>query len=88
MTPQARAKIIDGCSGGLSWIYTLLTGRDVPCRYCCDEHDLAYEEGGTSADRALADARLRMCVREAGYPVAAWVMWACVRMAGFIFWSD
>ena len=77
----------DGCSGGVSWFYRTLLGQDIGCRYCCDEHDLAYEEGGGRRDRALADRRFRDCVRGSGRPVLAWVFWAAVRLGGWWWWA-
>ena len=35
--------------------------------FCCDEHDLAYEEGGTEADRKFADLKLKECIELYGY---------------------
>ena len=77
----------DGCSGGVSWIYGKILKRDVPFLYCCDEHDLAYEEGGTRRDRALADRRFRDCVKDGGRPARAWLFWLAVRLAGWLFWA-
>lgn len=65
--------VSDGCSGGVTRFYRRFLGRDIGCRYCCDEHDLAYDEGGTAAGRALADSRFRECMRESGRPVRAWL---------------
>lgn len=87
-SPEALAEICNGCSGGVSWIYGHLLRREVPFLYCCDEHDLAYEEGGGSRDRALADKRFRQCVVDSGRPVRAWLFWAAVRLGGWIFWKN
>ena len=76
----------NGCSGGISRIYGLLN-RNVPFLFCCDEHDLAYEEGGIRTDRALADRRFRECVRESGRPVRAWLLFCAVRLFGWLFWG-
>ncbi len=84
---EALREIVNGCSGGVSWLHKRLFGRDVACVYCCDEHDLAYYEGGTAEDRRLADQRLRECVIEAGFPVPAWLMWAAVRVFGKSHWG-
>ena len=87
-SPEALAAITDGCSGGISWLHKRLFGRDVACVYCCDEHDVAYFEGGTSAARSLADARLRQCVAASGRPLAAWIMWVAVRAMGWRHWGQ
>lgn len=76
----------EGCSGGVTWLYQRFLGRDIGCRYCCDEHDLAYDEGGTAADRALADYRFWVCVRESGRAVRAWLFWLAVRVGGWHYW--
>lgn len=49
----------DGCSGGVDWIWRTVLGRSPPWTFCCNEHDLAYEEAETGADLRLADRRLR-----------------------------
>ena len=45
-SPEALAQIVNGCSDGLSRLHKKLFGRAIACTYCCDEHDVAYEEGG------------------------------------------
>ncbi len=77
----------NGCSGGISWFYGHTLKRDVPFLYCCDEHDLAYEEGGDSRDRALADRRFRDCLQESGRPFRAWLFWLAVRLMGWLYWA-
>lgn len=97
---EAISAIVNGCSGGLSWAYNRLLGKDISCRYCCDEHDLAYHEGGSEADRKLADKRLRDCAARAGNfegwrgPLRrgwrwlrAWAMYAAVRVFGGRYWQ-
>ncbi|WP_370980861.1 FAD-binding oxidoreductase [Agaribacterium sp. ZY112] len=49
---------------------------------CCTEHDLAYWQGGSYAQRAQADAELRLCVAEVGEPEIAMLMLAGVRVGG------
>lgn len=70
---DAKAHLMNGCSGGLSRFYRLLLGRDISCRYCCDEHDLAYREGGGGRERRLADRRLQRCAARAGKRVPGWL---------------
>lgn len=72
----------NGCSGGVSWFYRIILGSPPCWEYCCDEHDLAYDEGGTAKDRSLADRRLRDCLGMAGYPVRGWIYWVAVRLFG------
>ena len=78
---------IDGCSGGVSWFYRKFLRREVSFLYCCDEHDLAYEEGGSKDDRRLADRRFRECMKESGRPFKAWLFWVFVRAGGWLFWE-
>ena len=85
----AELQIQDGCSGGLSKVHRLLFGKDVAFVYCCNEHDLAYEEGGTERDRRLADKRLRRCIADSGRwwrRIVAWVVWFAVRLFGKRHW--
>lgn len=99
-SPEALADICNGCSGGLSWLHKKLFGREIACTFCCDEHDVAYFEGGTTKDRRRADQRLRLCVQKAGkfagwrkYPrkiwrfVLSWIMYAAVRLFGGRYWG-
>lgn len=100
-SPEALAEITDGCSGKLSWLHKKLFGREIACTYCCDEHDLAYYEGGTAQDRKLADIRLRLCVQTAGNFSGwrgpprrvwrfclAWVMYGAVRAFGSRYFNN
>jgi hypothetical protein len=77
----------DGCSGGISKAWKLATGTAPLFEWCCDEHDLAYDEGGTAADRRRADLRLRECAAGHGCPRLAWLMWVAVRLCGWMFWE-
>ena len=76
----------DGCTV-LTAMHLRLFGIDMPCRGCCDEHDLFYEQGGGWRDRWLADRLLRECVIASGHPVSAWIMWAAVRVFGGSHWG-
>lgn len=85
---EALEAICDGCSGGVSWLHKRLFGRDIACAYCCDEHDVAYFEGGGAADRADADRRLRECIKDSGRPFRAWLFWLAVRAFGWFYWNE
>lgn len=87
LSEEARQEAINGCSGGVTWFYRTFMGRDIGCRYCCDEHDVAYEEGGNANDRRLADERFRLCVRDSGRPVRAWIFWIAVRLFAARYWN-
>ena len=84
----------DGCSGGLSWVYTL-GGKQISCHWCCICHDFLYELGGGKAARKEADKLLRECAAKAGKfegwraPFRrgwrwfrSWVMYVAVRVFG------
>ena len=87
MSDEKPCPHADGCSGGVSWFYRHILRSPARWEYCCDEHDVAYSEGGTSADRALADRRPQECIADAGYPVRAWMYWAAVRVFGGRHWE-
>ena len=92
--------IVDGCSGGLSWLYAL-GGRHISCEDCCNIHDIDYHMGGGFWDRWTADRELRQCAAKAGsFPPGikgrtrcvwrhfrAWVMWIAVRLFGWKYWA-
>lgn len=77
----------NGCTGGISKLWRLATGRRPPFEPCCNEHDLFYDEGGGSEDRRWADERMRDCISAAGYPALALLMWTAVRLLGGLFWG-
>lgn len=77
----------DGCSGGPSLFWRTLVGKGPAWEYCCDEHDLAYEQGGDSATRKWADGILRDCMLRAGYPLRAWIYYCAVRLFGAPHWN-
>lgn len=86
ITHDALADVGNGCSGGVTWFYKTFLGRDIGCRYCCDEHDLAYEEGGSWRDRLRADNRFFVCIWESGRRLRAVLFWATVRVGGWFYW--
>lgn len=71
----------DGCTI-ISKPYQWLTGKELPFRHCCLEHDRAYWYGGTKELRKKTDRQLRECVAATGFPIFAWIMWVFVRIGG------
>ncbi|WP_417224212.1 hypothetical protein [Amphritea sp.] len=53
---------------------------------CCEQHDLAYWQGGTYQQRLEADKALKACVADVGKPEVALLMLAGVRVGGSPFW--
>ncbi|RTE64858.1 hypothetical protein EH243_15130 [Amphritea opalescens] len=53
---------------------------------CCEQHDLAYWQGGTYQQRLDADNELKACVAGVGKPEVAMLMLAGVRVGGSPFW--
>ncbi|WP_034635917.1 hypothetical protein [Desulfovibrio cuneatus] len=82
------ALVVNGCSGGIRWIYAL-GGRRISCEGCCNQHDIDYQLGGTPAMRQAADLQLRQCTGAVGgwKRARAWAMWAAVRLAGRWYWA-
>ena len=74
-----------GCTG-VSWIYHL-RGKKAPGEICCDEHDLAYEQGGSLAFKRKMDRKLYRCLRAHGYPVWAGVAWAVVALSPYSYFA-
>jgi hypothetical protein len=72
----------DGCSGGMTALWRLVSRRDPPWQGACVEHDRAYWRGGTKRQRAVADGWLAVRVSAAGYPWWSFAMWAAVRIGG------
>ena len=72
-----------GMAGNVSRAWRALTGSLPPFEACCDEHDLAYEQVVTEADRAWADWHLRRCMAARGYPVLGLLFQVAVRLFGW-----
>ena len=69
----------DGCS--LFPDHSIINGDDW-CE-CCLEHDIAYWQGGTEAQRLAADQKLRNCILEkTGNQALAETMYQGVRLGG------
>lgn len=69
----------DGCS--LFPDRSLINSKDW-CE-CCFQHDIAYWQGGTEAQRLEADEKLRACVlAKTGDPILADAMFNGVRFGG------
>jgi hypothetical protein len=71
----------------MSAVFRAVTGKAPPWEGCCDEHDLAYRDGGTDEQRAAADKALYDCVKARGYPGWALLMYLAVRFAGGTFFA-
>lgn len=79
----------DGCTV-LSWPYNKLTGRTLPFRQCCVDHDESYWYGGTKQQRIDADLLLMNCVAgygknwlgKIGYWILSRAMYVVVRIGG------
>lgn len=77
--PELSDFTSDGCS--LFPDRSLIDAKDW-CD-CCFEHDIAYWQGGTVAQRLAADERLRKCVlAKTGDPLLADAMFNGVRFGG------
>jgi len=76
----------NGCSGGVGILWRTFTGADPCFTYCCDEHDLFYEQGGSEEDRKFADGLLRDCMIRDGHPILAWIFYIAVQKFGASHW--
>jgi len=83
----ARPFVSDGCSGGMSFFFRLVTGRPPAWERCCYCHDRAYWRGGSADTRARADRRLFRCVLRTGHPEWAAAMLVAVKAAGGMFYA-
>ena len=76
----------DGCSGPVSFFYEKILRRPFKLEYCCDEHDLAYDEGVTAKDKFVADYRFFICLWEAGGRTKAILFFLAVTIFGWPYW--
>ena len=74
-----------GCTG-LSFILSRL-GLNTPGEYCCDEHDVAYEQGGTWRWKLTVDAHFFGCVRKGVNIWAAVAGWLMVTLNPYAYWA-
>lgn len=78
--------------GGVVALHSWLGGQcsfvpDLNVGECCLIHDLAYQQGGTEADRRRADVEFRRCVRMKNGPLVAWIYYSGVRLFGWLFFN-
>lgn len=69
---------------GVTWIIpTPVTGP------CCDEHDVAYEQGGSLAWKWQMDRKLYRCIKSKGHPVLAVLSWLAVTLSpyAYVVWA-
>lgn len=81
--------VTDGCSGYMTWLWLTAFGHTPPWNGACVVHDWYYWSGGKPISpatrqytRRQADAYLFDYIRNRGYVVWAWSMWAAVRVGG------
>ncbi len=79
----------DGCSGGMSAIYSKLeflhknNGKTLEWRHCCEIHDTAYYYGGSKKQKIIADEKLGSCVSKVvGNKFLGKAMQAAVEIGG------
>lgn len=79
----------DGCSGGMSAIYSELkflhkkNGKTLEWRHCCELHDQAYYYGGSKKEKIRADENLASCVTKVvGNQFLGKMMQAAVEIGG------
>lgn len=63
----------NGCTG-VPWTTSF--------EWCCDEHDLAYEEAESFKDKVIADWRLRQCIGG----LTGWLVFLAVSTVGIYFY--
>jgi hypothetical protein len=73
-----------GCTV-LSFVLRSL-GFPVPGEYCCDEHDVGYDQGGSLWWKIQLDAKFYDCVKDGVNPVAAGLGWVAVTFNPYSYW--
>jgi len=88
MRPPWDPALSDGCS--VPKLLRLVVPMETPSQVAvCVEHDRAYYLGGSSRDRAIADATLLLGLLHAGMMIeSAERYWMAVRAGGKAHWND
>ena len=60
---------------------------DLDVGECCRMHDIAYQIGGDSQDRLVADLAFRECIIQKNRPVVARIYFRGVRVFGWLFFN-
>ncbi len=82
MTKKTEYKC--GIFGTLSRLWKFFTGHLPPFEKCCEEHDLAYEQIETEADRIWADAHFLRCMDKEGWRVLGYFCRFLIRYFGWV----
>lgn len=69
----------DGCSMSPDGVVVLFSTAYVPC---CVNHDMAYWQGGTKAEKLAADLILKECIKSKSNSFVAEIYYRGVRMGG------
>lgn len=79
----------NGCgpAGVITKLWRLFARKPPEFNSCCDEHDLAYEQGGTAEVRKWADGLMRDCMTRMGFKTRANIYYVAVRTFGWLFWG-
>lgn len=73
-----------GCTG-LSWLLGKFNLR-APGEFCCDEHDVAYDQGGTLRWKLQMDRKIFTCVRDAENWLVAGAYWLAITFNPYSYW--
>lgn len=78
-------ELTKGCTV-LSFVFGKL-GIPVLGEYCCDEHDVAYDQGGNLWDKIKTDARFFKCVRRSGGSIIAGFRWVMISFNPYSYYA-
>ena len=78
-------KFSKGCTG-LSWLLRKFNLK-APGEYCCEEHDVAYDQGGSLLWKIKMDCKIFTCVRDAENFIIATAYWLVISISPYSYWA-
>ena len=78
------SELTKGCTI-LSFVFHKL-GLPVVGEFCCDEHDVAYDQGGSLLWKLEMDAKLFRCVRKVGGSLPALFRWLMITISPYSYY--
>lgn len=78
------SELTKGCTI-LSFVFHKL-GLPVVGEFCCDEHDVAYDQGGSLLWKLAVDRKFFLCVKQSGGVLPAGFRWVMITISPYSYY--